>query len=192
MDSICALEYARGISGWMRDNELGWLVRTARGLPSGAVWVEVGTWMGRSWSAVALSLPADSTIISVDTFNSGTWDPTVARILAEHGPVLEDFMKVFEEVRTRRSDLRARIIAKLSAEAAMEVEDRSCDVIFIDGDHRLAGVAADLNAWTPKLKPGGLLCGHDISEPGVYAALSGRGFGYDPKSSGSIWWMKQE
>lgn len=34
-------------------------------------------------------------------------------------------------------------------------------VLFIDGDHRYAGVAADLKNWTPKVAPGGVVILHD-------------------------------
>lgn len=38
-------------------------------------------------------------------------------------------------------------------------------LLFVDGDHRLAGVAADIQGWTPKVIPGGLAVFHDYSRP---------------------------
>jgi len=186
-----ALDYARGISGWMCDNELEWLVRTASSLPAGAVWLEVGTWMGRSWSAVALSLPFRSGIIAVDTFKDGLHDSTIARLLAEQdGTVFPAFMRTYDEVRAMRPDIETRIIMKSSMDGAAQVPDHSCDVIFIDADHRTPEISADLNAWRPKLKAGGLLCGHDAGDAGVDAALKGLPYKCDPSVSGTIWWMK--
>lgn len=183
-----ALEYALHVTGWMYEHELAFLARTAADLKPGAVWLEVGTWMGRSWSAVALSLPANSRIISVDTFQSGTWDPTVARILNERGgSVLNDFMNVLNEVRSMRPDLMTQIIMKPSVEAAEQVADKSCDIVFIDADHRTAGAKDDLRVWRPKLKAGGLLCGHDGNDASVIEALKGLPFKCDPSARGSIW-----
>ena len=183
-----ALEYALGVTGWMYEKELAFLAQTAAALKPGAVWLEVGTWMGRSWSAVALSLPPNSRIISVDTFQSGMWDPTVARILNERGgSVLHDFMNVLNEVRTMRPDLVTQIIMKPSVEAAEQVPDGSCDVVFIDADHRTPGVADDLRVWRPKLKVGGLLCGHDGNDASVIAALKGLPYKCDPSVRGSVW-----
>jgi hypothetical protein len=37
----------------------------------------------------------------------------------------------------------------------------SFSFVFIDGDHSREGVWADVNAWWPLVKPGGIFCGHD-------------------------------
>lgn len=50
-----------------------------------------------------------------------------------------------------------------SVEAAKEVEDRSIDIIFIDGLHTYEGVKDDLEAWVPKIKIGGIISGHDYN-----------------------------
>ena len=41
-------------------------------------------------------------------------------------------------------------------------EDGSLDVIYIDACHGFKCVQKDINMWRPKLKPGGLLSGHDF------------------------------
>lgn len=56
---------------------------------------------------------------------------------------------------------RAKIVRSRSVEAAQTVPDQSCDFVFIDADHSLEGCKADIDAWAPKVKPGGWLCGHD-------------------------------
>lgn len=60
----------------------------------------------------------------------------------------------------RREMVRADSVA-----AADDVPDGSLDLVFIDGDHSLAGCERDIAAWAPKLRGGGLLCGHDIDHP---------------------------
>jgi len=44
--------------------------------------------------------------------------------------------------------------------------------VFIDGNHSYGHVRADIAAWRPKLKPGGLLCGHDFHMEGVRRAVT--------------------
>jgi hypothetical protein len=48
-----------------------------------------------------------------------------------------------------------------SVEASLQFPDGFFDVIFIDADHDYIPFNRDLNAWIPKLKFGGTLCGHD-------------------------------
>ena len=43
--------------------------------------------------------------------------------------------------------------------------DGPVHLLFVDGDHRLAGVTADIEGWTPKVVPGGLVVFHDYSRP---------------------------
>src|SRR5205085_9029904 len=44
---------------------------------------------------------------------------------------------------------------------------RPVDVLFIDGDHRYEGVKADFEAYSPLVRPGGLVAFHDIvPDPG--------------------------
>lgn len=44
------------------------------------------------------------------------------------------------------------------------VKDDVADFIFIDADHRYSSVRNDLLNWYPKLKKGGLICGHDFEK----------------------------
>ena len=48
-----------------------------------------------------------------------------------------------------------------SVQAADYVEDQSLDFCFIDGDHSYIGTKRDIEAWLPKVKIGGWICGHD-------------------------------
>lgn len=60
---------------------------------------------------------------------------------------------------------RREIIRSDSVAAAANVPDGSLDFVFVDADHTYEGCMADIKAWFPKIKPGGLLCGHDFEHP---------------------------
>lgn len=55
---------------------------------------------------------------------------------------------------------------------AEQLDGDVIDVLFIDGDHSAAGVAADYADYAPFVRPGGLVFIHDVAnarEPGVVA-----------------------
>ena len=50
----------------------------------------------------------------------------------------------------------------LSVEAAKQIPDHSLDFIYVDARHDYCGVLEDLKAFYPKIRPGGILSGHDF------------------------------
>lgn len=59
-------------------------------------------------------------------------------------------------------DPRAKLIRNFSVEAAKEFKNNELDFAYIDGNHDYSFVLADLDSWYPKVKPGGLIGGHDF------------------------------
>ncbi len=53
-----------------------------------------------------------------------------------------------------------------SLEAASKFDDAQLDFVYLDGDHDYAPFLADLKAWWPKVKPGGVVAGHDWIKDG--------------------------
>jgi len=79
---------------------------------------------------------------------------------------------VFEAFQERTCDLKNVMFSRGKSLDALEfVEDGSCDLVYIDGDHRYEGVLADLKCWRKKLKDGGIMAGHDWSWESVKKAL---------------------
>ena len=56
---------------------------------------------------------------------------------------------------------RVLMLVGNSVKMAEEVDDASVDVVYLDADHSKAAVLADLEAWVPKIRPGGVIGGHD-------------------------------
>jgi cephalosporin hydroxylase len=50
------------------------------------------------------------------------------------------------------------------AKVAEALEGRQVDVLLIDGDHSIYGVAADAHNYAPLVRPGGLVIFHDCGE----------------------------
>lgn len=81
---------------------------------------------------------------------------------------------------------RATVHEMTTAEAALLAEDGSLDAVFIDADHSEAGVEADIRAWAPKVRPGGMVLGHDHDMPSVARAIDRLCPGYT-KHADSVW-----
>jgi hypothetical protein len=67
---------------------------------------------------------------------------------------------------------RASLLRRTSKSAAALISNGSLDLVFIDGDHRPESVLADVSAWYPKIKAGGILCGDDFNWPGTPEVLA--------------------
>lgn len=65
---------------------------------------------------------------------------------------------------------RAEILRMTTLEAVDYVPG-VVDLVFIDADHSTAAVAADIESWLPRIRPGGILAGHDIDWPTVRSAV---------------------
>ena len=71
-------------------------------------------------------------------------------------------------------DPRCQVIRALSVDAAQTIPDHLLDFVYIDAEHRYFGIKSDIDAWLPKVKPGGIIGGHDYDypiRPGVKEAV---------------------
>ena len=87
--------------------------------------------------------------------------------------VFDHFLAAFHACQDLRPDCEFRYLRSDTREAASQFEDDSLDALFVDADHRYEFVRADIVAWLPKVKPGGLIVGHDYwnKDPGVVRAV---------------------
>ncbi len=157
------LERALAVEGLTKVSELALLERLARGMPAGAAVVEIGSFRGRSTLAIAAGLAESggARLVAVDTFAGDPgWaerdEPADARATFDRNTAGIPFLEVVQDE---------------SVAAAARFEDASLDWIFIDALHDYASVVADIRAWAPKLRPGGLLSGHDWGRAGVTDAV---------------------
>src|SRR3990170_414875 len=74
---------------------------------------------------------------------------------------LEYDPKTEEICRFNLKGTNCQVIKGTSVEVAKTITDNSLDWIYLDADHRYPGIKADLNAWFPKVRPGGVVSGHD-------------------------------
>lgn len=141
----------------------------------GARFVEVGVWMGRSIAYMATQIMKSRKKIElygVDLWNATKGNQAEAATLAleQDGglPLWQRFQRNIKEAGLQRI---ITAIRSDSVSAAKGFADRSFDFIFIDAAHDEPSVRADINAWMPKLRIGGLMAGHDYQKAPVKKAV---------------------
>lgn len=81
----------------------------------------------------------------------------------------------YQETVQRLDGLNANIIRMKSMEVVDNFEDNSLDFVYIDGPHEFDPVMMDLIKWEPKVRPGGIVAGHDyysFYQAGVIPAVN--------------------
>jgi len=128
------------------------------------VCVELGSWMGASAIPVARAIRRWSGALTcVDT-----WSGTVGHAGGAPMMVWSFARNVFEAGVAGN----VRMIAAPSVEAARWWRE-PIDYLYVDADHSYEAVIADLHAWVPHVRPGGLIVGDDYGHrnlPGVAPA----------------------
>ena len=83
--------------------------------------------------------------------------------------------KTFQDANNRLKKFsdKAVFIRKMSEDCVDNFEDNSLDFCYIDGNHAYDYIKKDIELYYPKVKPGGILGGHDFStcHPGVPKAV---------------------
>ena len=137
---------------------------------------EIGVAYGYHAESI-LSALKNMTYYGIDPYLVG-YDPKdifvrdVGRLFNEAGPQRAmDRLHAAVKQNLRAYGHRAKLHRKTSIEAAQSFADGFFDLIFIDGDHTYDAVKADLAAWWPKLKIGGIFCGDDYVWPDVKRAV---------------------
>jgi len=136
-------------------------------LPDNSTFVEVGSWKGRSISFFVVEVINSGK--HIDCFSVDTWKGS-----AEHQQetnVMNDTLYDLFLSNTKPIQDHFTPIRKPSVEASKDFEDESIEIVFIDADHEYEPVKADIAAWLPKVRKGGLIAGHDYLLPSTKKAV---------------------
>lgn len=136
-----------------------------------AVFVEVGTWKGKSAAFMAVEIANSKKNIKfycVDVWQN-TGDPNLLinkDPLSINGTIYNHFLENISPVINYINPVK-----KTSVEAALNFKNNSLDFVFIDASHTYEDVTKDLQVWFPKIKKEGTLAGHDFDWPSVKNAV---------------------
>lgn len=120
--------------------------------------VEVGSWKGYSTAILAEEMSnCNGQVFAIDHWKGtpGVWNWEVTKnediyLIFRRNMILLGFWDKIVYPLVMDSYLASKIFA-----------DEILDFIFLDGDHRYTFFKKDILSWLPKLKEGGILCGHD-------------------------------
>lgn len=141
-------------------------------------WVELGVWCGRSIWAAGCGLPQRSRLFGIDNFDA---------MLPIHEGAEE--CKKFEVPGLQKqiaftvadalwpvNQCECSMFQDSTEVAVRDFDDHYIDVLVVDACHTYEAVQQDIENWTPKVKPGGLILLHDYTEhyPGVRKAVQQR------------------
>ncbi len=141
----------------------------------GSHFVEVGSWKGKSTSYMAVEIANSNKKIKFDCVD--TWegseehkdptDPFYEPLLLEKDGLYNLFIENMKPVEGYYNPVRME-----SVKAAELYENESLDFVFLDAAHDYDNVKKDIEAWLPKVKKGGYLCGHDAKHPPILQVIS--------------------
>lgn len=170
---MCGMDhFYQTIDGWFDFEDI--YRRMVMAAPAEAHFVEVGAFLGKSTSFMAVEISNSRKDIRFDVVD--TWEGSVEhKEGAEHerktvleGTLFDSFKRNMKPVAHIITPVRAP-----SLEAAKRYRNHSLDFVFLDAAHDYENVKADIIAWRPTVKSGGYLGGHDyqLLFPGVMQAV---------------------
>ena len=131
--------------------------RMVAACPANGQIVEVGSWKGRS--TAFLLVEAWNKSPRIEVYAVDTWlgsEEHAGEECIKNGTLYEEFLANVKPVSRQLVPLRMT-----SLKGANFFADQSLDSVFIDAAHDYENVKADILAWLPKVKKGGLIGGHD-------------------------------
>lgn len=152
----------KSIKGWFSWEALYRLMVMKAPIDQPSVFVELGVFYGRSSIYLAELIKASGKPIILYSVDIWQYYISTDMTYAEFVRNAIKFPGIVMPIR------------RSSVEFAKELENDSVDGVFVDADHRYEWVKADMEAWIPKLKNGGILAGHDYTDdfPGVIKAVT--------------------
>ena len=152
------------IEGFLHPLEGYALLLLAQHGPGVGAVVEIGSYMGRSTSYLALGVKRGSRppVVAVDHFGGSPEHQAGAshesKVLVAEGTTYNQFLRNLETAAVAE---HVRPIRAGSLEASRGWRE-PIRLLFIDGDHSYEASRADFAAWSPQVEGSGLIAFHDI------------------------------
>lgn len=126
-----------------------------------SIGAEIGVWRGTFAFKILNGLPGIQKYYCIDLWKH--YDDHTA-ILRPDGKMAKANMdKVYKTFKEQAKVFGSRIVIyrMTSIDASKIIPDNSLDFVYIDANHAYSYIKEDIKVWTPKVKTGGLVSGHD-------------------------------
>lgn len=123
---------------------------------------DIGCYTGLAsilFSFIVSKCGKESKVYSIDWFK-GSDNSNLQDISKDFGPIQNIFIGLKNQHQFPFTS-NIELIEDTSENAVKRFDNEYFDVVFVDADHRYKYFKRDVEIWLPKLKKGGLLCGHD-------------------------------
>lgn len=128
-----------------------------RNFPDNSIFVEVGSWKGKSSAFLAVEIINSNKNIKLYCIDTWEGSPELKNDSYVINNTLYDlFLDNIKDLRSVITPIRNN-----SIDSAKNFENESLDMVFIDACHEYDYVKKDIETWYPKVKNGGILAGHD-------------------------------
>jgi hypothetical protein len=171
--------YFDRVPGWFSFGELYTRMVDLAPADRASHFVELGCWKGKSTAFLGVEIINSGKPIALTAVDHFIGTPGEEEHVND--PDIERLYDVFlDNMRPIISVMgdRFNVLKEATTTAAEAFADASVHFIMVDADHTAAGVAADIEAWWPKLCSGGVMAGDDWRWPevrdGVRSALNPR------------------
>lgn len=150
---------AKGIDGFLADDEGQLLFSFAKNCQKKGVIVEIGSWKGTStiWIGAGSKEGNKTKIYAIDP-HTGSLNENAG--LIENQKSLTTFEEFQKNIKSANVDDIVLPIVKTSEQAVKDFNE-PVEFIFIDGDHKYESAKLDFDLWFPKVINGGIMAFHD-------------------------------
>lgn len=173
---VAAVDYWTTIPGWFNFDDV--YTQAVANSRDGDTLVEVGVFLGKSLCMLLQEVDRSGlqlSVVGVDKFEIDDayfgqvmmpWGELACEWKAREGADVL-YRRALDHISRCPDKAHLRGLQRSESHVTPEgVEPGSCSLVYLDANHTYEHVLADLEAWYPMVRPGGLLAGHDLNSKG--------------------------
>lgn len=171
------------VPGMFSDDDIRIYKELYNKVPINGFTLEIGCFLGRSITSVAdIIKEKNLKVFLVDKFNLHHWGYWKDATIYSH------YDEVYEVLRHFNIHKNVCAFSHSSHVADVFFKNNKFDLIFIDTDHTYECLSKEIELYRPKLRNGGIFCGHDFNPnfPGVIKAVK-EAYGENYINDGNFW-----